>query len=95
MDKEWNEWLQAAGGAAFSRHVPIFSLFHVDLQGIGIEEILEAVVERIPPPKDARSEPLRALIFDSYYDAYKVGLPHVLFIECHRLPGLSWQEWLC
>ena len=29
---------------------------------------------RIPPPKDARGEPLRALIFDSYYDAYKVGL---------------------
>jgi GTP-binding protein LepA len=40
-------------------------------QGIGIQEILEAVVERIPPPKDARGEPLRALIFDSYYDAYK------------------------
>lgn len=43
------------------------------LQGIGISDILEAVVERIPPPKDARNEPLRALIFDSYYDAYKVG----------------------
>lgn len=40
-------------------------------QGIGISEILEEVVERIPPPKDARQEPLRALIFDSYYDAYK------------------------
>lgn len=40
-------------------------------QGIGIGEILEAVVERIPPPKDTRSDPLRALIFDSYYDAYK------------------------
>lgn len=40
-------------------------------QGIGINEILEAVVERIPPPKDTRTEPLRALIFDSYYDAYK------------------------
>ena len=41
-------------------------------QGIGIGDILEAVVQRIPPPKDARGEPLRALIFDSYYDAYKV-----------------------
>jgi elongation factor 4 len=40
-------------------------------QGIGINEILEAVVERVPPPKDSREKPLRALIFDSYYDAYK------------------------
>ena len=40
-------------------------------QGLGIKEILEAVVERIPPPKDTREAPLRALIFDSYYDAYK------------------------
>ena len=40
-------------------------------QGIGIGEILQAVVERITSPKDLRSEPLRALIFDSYYDAYK------------------------
>jgi len=40
-------------------------------QGIGINEILEAVVERVPPPKNNREKPLRALIFDSYYDAYK------------------------
>jgi GTP-binding protein LepA len=38
--------------------------------GIGIEEILEAIVTHIPPPKDARTEPLRALIFDSWFDAY-------------------------
>jgi GTP-binding protein LepA len=40
-------------------------------QGLGIAEILEAVVARVPPPRDARDKPLRALIFDSYYDAYK------------------------
>lgn len=40
-------------------------------QGLGINEILEAVVERVPPPIDSREKPLRALIFDSYYDAYK------------------------
>jgi elongation factor 4 len=40
-------------------------------QGIGIQEILEEVIRRIPPPKDTRLEPLKALIFDSYYDSYK------------------------
>lgn len=41
------------------------------LQGIGIQEILEEVVQRIPAPADNRGRPLRALIFDSYYDSYK------------------------
>ena len=41
-------------------------------QGIGIDDILEAIVERIPPPVDNSQAPLRALIFDSYYDPYKV-----------------------
>ncbi len=40
-------------------------------QGIGISEILEAIVELVPPPADTIAEPLRALIFDSYYDAYR------------------------
>ena len=40
-------------------------------QGIGIREILEAIVLRVPAPKDTVDQPLRALIFDSYYDAYR------------------------
>jgi GTP-binding protein LepA len=40
-------------------------------EGIGIGDILEAVVQRIPPPQDRREQPLRALIFDSYYDPYR------------------------
>jgi GTP-binding protein LepA len=38
---------------------------------IGIQEILEAVVERVPPPPDNGSLPLRALIFDSWFDSYQ------------------------
>ena len=41
-------------------------------QGIGIDEILEAIVKRVPAPPDTTEERLRALIFDSYYDSYKV-----------------------
>ncbi|AFY47216.1 GTP-binding protein LepA [Nostoc sp. PCC 7524] len=40
-------------------------------EGIGISEILEAIVERVPPAPDTVDERLRALIFDSYYDAYR------------------------
>ena len=39
--------------------------------GIGVPEILEAIVQRIPPPAARVEEPLRALIFDSYYDPYR------------------------
>ena len=40
-------------------------------EGIGIEDILEAVVQRIPPPKGATEAPLAALIFDAQYDPFR------------------------
>ncbi len=40
-------------------------------EGIGIDDILEAIVERVPSPSNTVKEPLRALIFDSYYDSYR------------------------
>ena len=40
-------------------------------EGIGITEILEAIVETVPEPEDNTEKPLRALIFDSYYDSYR------------------------
>lgn len=39
--------------------------------GVGVKELLDAVVERIEPPKNNLEKPLRALIFDSYFDPYK------------------------
>lgn len=45
-------------------------------EGIGIDEILEAIVNRIPAPKDTVDAPLRALIFDSYYDAYRGAIAY-------------------
>lgn len=40
-------------------------------EGIGIDEILESIIHLVPPPQDTIDEPLRALIFDSYYDPYR------------------------
>jgi GTP-binding protein LepA len=39
--------------------------------GLGVDDILEAIVQQVPPPQDTINQPLRALIFDSYYDAYR------------------------
>jgi GTP-binding protein LepA len=39
--------------------------------GIGINDILESIVQLVPPPSDTIDHPFRALIFDSYYDAYR------------------------
>jgi GTP-binding protein LepA len=46
-------------------------------EGIGIEEILEAIVARIPPPKPTGQGSLQALAFDSYFDTYKGVVTHV------------------
>jgi len=49
--------------------------------GQGVTELLHAVVERVPPPKGDLAAPLRALIFDSHYDAYKGVVAHVRVVD--------------
>ncbi len=49
--------------------------------GIGVEEILKAVIERVPTPKQELEKPLKALIFDSYFDSYKGVVAQVRIVE--------------
>ena len=49
--------------------------------GHGVPELLDAVVERIPPPKGDADAPLRALIFDSYYDQYRGVVSSVRVVD--------------
>jgi len=56
-------------------------------EGIGTQEILEAVVRRIPPPHGSLHRPLRALIFDSKYDPYKGVIAYVRVVDGRVSPG--------
>jgi GTP-binding protein LepA len=50
-------------------------------EGTNVDQILEAIVTRVPPPKDADDVSLRALIFDSHYDPYKGVIAYVRVFE--------------
>jgi GTP-binding protein LepA len=50
-------------------------------EGIGIDELLEAIVRRVPPPRGREDEPLRALIFDSHYDRYRGAIPTIRVVD--------------
>ena len=58
-------------------------------EGIGIEEILEAIVARVPPPKPTGERSLQALVFDSYFDTYKGVVILVRVFNGELKPGMQ------
>ncbi|MGP1367422.1 MAG: translation elongation factor 4, partial [Schwartzia sp. (in: firmicutes)] len=57
--------------------------------GLGIDDILEAIVARIPAPAGEAEKPLRALIFDSYFDSYKGVIAHIRLMEGEIRKGMA------
>jgi GTP-binding protein LepA len=62
-------------------------------QGIGIEDVLEAVVHLIPPPKGSPDAPLRALIFDSWFDPYRGVIILARVLEGRLYKGQKIRLW--
>ena len=58
-------------------------------EGWGIEAVLAAVVDRVPPPGGDPDAPLRALIFDSYYDQYLGAVPTIRVVDGTIRPGMT------
>jgi len=55
--------------------------------GTGVDELFEAIVQRVPAPRGVSSDPLRALIFDSHYDPYRGVVVHVRVFEGSIVQG--------
>lgn len=62
--------------------VPAEGVFRISAKdGLNVEKVLDAIVERVPPPRNDVNNPLRALIFDSHYDSYKGVIAYTRVFE--------------
>jgi GTP-binding protein LepA len=61
--------------------------------GLGVEEVLEAIVQRVPPPVGTADAPLRALIFDSWFDSYRGAVILVRVMEGRIVPHMKIRLW--
>jgi GTP-binding protein LepA len=57
--------------------------------GLGVEDVLEAIVQRVPPPKGSAENPLQALIFDSWFDIYRGAVVLVRVMEGRITPHMK------
>ena len=57
--------------------------------GLGVEDVLEAIVQRVPPPKGSAENPLQALIFDSWFDIYRGAVVLVRVMEGRISPHMK------
>ncbi len=71
------------------RFPPTDALLISAKSGLGVEDVLEAIVERVPPPKGSAEAPLHALIFDSWFDPYRGAVVLVRVMEGRITPHMK------